>query len=310
MRKMKLFVVVYAVFFSLLNGCKSDEQESASPSDEQESVSPNVLNIVVILDTSNRVFPERHPGQIERDIEVVKEITDQFEPIVEEHINQADELAYEDSLTVIVPNQPGVPSIPWEIMEKLTIDYPEDCDSCGSYEGILKNLAQQKEALLNKMSRLYEFVGQHGQTGSDIWEWFKYEAEDYFDEDKRNLIICLSDGYLNFDRSIEARRSEGTFMKISELRDDPNWRARIRDGEGLKPIGENFSRYNVKFLMLEIAPQSEKGSGIPYQQDFDIIEEYWRKWLNDMEIKDTDFLKRGSGIPYRKIESFIFGESK
>ena len=34
---MKIFVVVCAVFFSLLNGCKSDEQEAASPSDEQEA---------------------------------------------------------------------------------------------------------------------------------------------------------------------------------------------------------------------------------------------------------------------------------
>ena len=97
-------------------------------------------------------------------------------------------------------------------------------------------------------------------------------------------------------------------MKIGELRDDPNWRARIRDGEGLKPIGKDFSPYNVAFLMLEIAPQSERGSGIPYQQDFDIIEAYWDTWLNSMGIKDTDFLKRGSSIPNRKIESFISGE--
>ena len=33
---MKIFVVC-AVFISLLNGCKSGEQESASASDEQES---------------------------------------------------------------------------------------------------------------------------------------------------------------------------------------------------------------------------------------------------------------------------------
>ena len=306
MRKMKLFVVVCAVFFGLLNGCKSDEQEPASPSDEQESASPNVLNIVVILDTSNRISPERHPGQIERDIEIVKEITAQFEPIVKKHINQADELAYEDSLTVIVPNQPGVPSIPWEIMEKLTIDYPEDCDSCESYEGILKNLAQQKEVLLNKMSRLYEFAGQHRQTGSDIWEWFKYEAEDYFDEKKRNLIICLSDGYLNFDRNIEANRIPDTFMRGRELRDDPKWQQRIHNSEGLKPIGKDFSPYNVKFLMLEIAPQRD-GEGIPYQNEFDIIKAYWDTWLNAMGIKDADFMKTGRP-PIKKIRSFISGE--
>ena len=313
MRKMKLFVVVCAVFFGLLNGCKSDEQESASPSDEQESASPNVLNIIVILDTSNRVSPERQPDQIERDIEIVKEITAQFGKIVGGeggHIDKAETLAYKDSLTVVVPNQPGVPSIPWEIIKKLTIedpDPPRGHVSTDGPSGIFTDLKKQVKALPDEMSRLYEFVLQHPQTGSDIYEWFQFEAKDYFDEKKRNLIICLSDGYLNFDRRIEARRREGTFMKIGELRNDPNPEQKIRNGEGLKPIGKNFSRYNVKFLMLEIAPQSERDSGIPYQQDFDIIKAYWDTWLNSMGIKEVDFMKTGRS-PINKIKSFISGE--
>ena len=70
MRKMKIFVVVCAVFFSLLNVNKSDGQES---------VLPNVLNIIVILDTSDRT---RHPGQIERDIAIIKAIVTQFEKLL------------------------------------------------------------------------------------------------------------------------------------------------------------------------------------------------------------------------------------
>ena len=295
MRKMKIFVVVYAVFFSLLNVNKSDGQESASP---------NVLNIIVILDTSDRVSPEKHPNQEKHDIRIVKEIVTQFEKVVEKHILQADELAYEDSLTIVVPNQPGVPSVSWEIMEKLTIEDPEGHVSLKGNSGILTELEKQKKALLDAMPQLYEEVVQNSQTGSDIWEWFKYEAEDYFGKNKRNLIICLSDGYLNFDRSIEARRREGTFMKISELRDDPNWKQRILDGEGLSPIGEDFSPFNVKFLMGEITLQGDS-SGIPYQQDFDIIKEYWKTWLNSMGIQDIDFRKR---LSLQRIKSFISGE--
>ena len=283
---MKIFVIVCAVFFTFL---------SVNKSDGQESLPPNVLNIIAILDTSDRVS---HPGQRDRDTRIVEKIVAQFIEVAKKHIGQSDTLAYKGSLTVVVPNQPSVPPIPWEIMEKLTIKDPKGWNSIQDMEESLK---QQKEALLEGISELYEAVEQHRQTGSDIWEWFKYEAEDYFDEKKRNLIICLSDGYLNFDRSIEARRREGTFMKISELRDDPNWRAKIR----LEPIGKDFSPYNVKFLMLEIAPQSERGSGIPYQQDFDIIEAYWDTWLNSMGIENPEFLKRGSGIPDRKINSFI-----
>ena len=304
MRKMTNFVVVCAVFFSLLNGCKSGEQESASPSDEQEPASPNVLNIIVILDTSNRVARERHPDQIERDIKIVEAIVAKFGKIVEKHIGQAEELAYKDSLTVVVPNQPGVTSIPLNIMETLAIKDPEKHRSREGEFGIFTDLKRQKQALLDEMPNLYQFVLQHPQTGSDIWEWFKYEAEDYFGKNKRNLIICLSDGYLNFDRSIEARRLPGTYMRARELREDPNWPKTIHDGEGLSPIGKDFSPLNVKFLMGEITLQGDS-SGIPYQQDFDIIKEYWATWLNSMGIQDIDFRRR---LSLQRIESFISGE--
>ncbi len=285
---MKIFVVVGMVFLILL---------SANKSDGHESPSLHVLNVIVILDTSNRVSRDRHPDQIERDIEIEREIVTRFEAVVKKHIDDSDDLAYDDSLTIVVPGQLTVPH-PWRIVQRLRIKDPGDCNN---YNGCLEQLTQQKNALLKEMSQLYEFVNQHPQTGSDIYEWFEFEAKDYFDEDKRNLIICLSDGYLNFDKSIEARREDGTHMKIRELRDDPNWKERILNGEGLKPIGEDFSPYNVKFLMLEIVPQNQK--------DFKIIKTYWDTWLNSMGIEDSDFRKK-TGLPIETIKSFISAESE
>ena len=61
--------------------------------------------------------------------------------------------------------------------------------------------------------------------------------------------------------------------------------------------------------MLEIVPQKDE-YGIAYQQDFEIIKEYWKKWLNDMGIKDIDFTKKRSNLPTQRIESFISGESR
>lgn len=311
---MKIFVVACTVFLTLVNVNKSDGQES---------LPPNFLNIIVILDTSDRVSRERHPRQIKRDIEIVAKIVTQFEKVVREHIDQSEELAYEDSLTVVVPNQPTVPSIPWEISEHLTIEDPRTPTTTGP--GDLRNaLKKQKEALLGKdigtsndgedvdeassgkIHDLYKCVEQHEQTGSDIWSWFKYEAVDYFSSDHQNLIICLSDGYLNFDWNIEARRLPGTFMRVRELRDDPNWQQRIHGGEGLSPIGKDFSPLNVKFLMGEITLQGDS-SGIPYQQDFDIIKEFWKTWLNSMGIQDIDFRKR---LSLQRIKSFISSESR
>ena len=299
MKKTKIFIVVCAVFFSLLNASKSDGKESKIPS-------PNVLNIIVVLDTSDRVSKEKHPDQMKRDIEIVEEIVTQFEEGVEGHILESDGLAYKDYLAVVIPAQPSVSPIPWAITDKLTIEDPGDHKSLG---GIFDDLKEQKEILLDEMPKLYDFVEQHKQTGSDIWDWFQSEAEDYLLADQLNLIICLSDGYLNFDKSIEAKRQKGTFMQIGKLRDDPNWKEKIHGSEGLLSIGKDFSHYNVKFLMAEINLQSEKGSGIPYQQDFEIIKAYWETWLDSMGIKETDFIKHGRPLK-KKIQSFISHENR
>lgn len=280
---MKVFVVVCAVLLMLLNASKSDGHESSSV---------HVLNIIVILDTSDRT---RHPNQMERDIAIVKELATQFEEVVKEHILKSPEPSYEDSLTIVVPDQPGVPPVPSGIMNTLKIR-----------EG-RGPLRRQTDALPDEMPRLYEFVGQHRQTGSDIWEWFVHEAEGYFDEKKRNLIVCISDGYLIFDNNIVARRLEGTSMKIRELRDDPNWRQKLLDGGGLCSDGKDFSRYDVQFRLLEIAMQQDE-DGIPYP-DFNIIKTYWDTWLNSMGIRDTGFRKQGRP-PGPPIRSLISTESR
>ena len=300
MIKVEIFVVALCtIFFSCLNVNKSDGAESKSPSFKP-------LNIIVILDTSNRISKESHPRQVERDIKIVKEIITQFSEVVKGHIERGDRLEYDSRLEIVIPDQPSVPTISLEITEKLAIKDQKGKDKRGhtSIKSIHDDLENQGKALLDAMPRVYEFVEKHKQTGSDIWKWFRYEAEDYLSADHRNRIICISDGYLDFDKNIEVERSEGTYMIVEELRDDPNCINKIRNGEGLLPIGKNFSHYNVRFLMLEIVLRSENNSGAPYQRDFEIIREYWETWLKSMEIESAEFMERGSH-PGRKIESYF-----
>lgn len=298
MTKVKIFVVLGAVFFSFLNVNTSDGEKSKSP--------PKPVNIIVILDTSDRVSKKKHSDQVERDKKIVKEIITQFNEVVKEHIEKGDELKYDSRLDIVIPNQPSVPMIPWDITEKLTIKDRKGKDKRGhtSIAGIHDDLEKQGKALLDAMSELYDFVGEHNQTGSDIWEWFRSEAKDYLSADHQNLIICISDGYLDFDKKIEAKRTKGTYMQVGKLRDDPDWKQKIHNSDGLLPIGQDFNHYNVKFLMLEIALRSEKATGVPYQKDFDIIREYWKTWLKLMRIESTNFIKRGSH-PGRQIESYF-----
>ena len=260
------------------------------------------VNIVIILDTSDRVSDEKHPGQIGRDKAIIEEIVTEFEKVTKRRILAAEKLQYNDRLTIVIPTQPGVPPVPRQIMARLKIA-DEDRDSHRSLAGINADVETRKNGLLDALDTLYEFVRQHKHTGSDIWEWFKYEAESYFSESHQNIVICISDGYLNFDNKIEEKRIPGTYMRVNELRDDPQWEQKIRDGQGLLPTGNDLSRYNIDFLMSEIQLRADE-ENISYQKDFQIIISYWEAWLSAMKIKSVDFGKVGHPVG-QKIKNLI-----
>ncbi len=281
--KKNILVVVYAIFLVFIDVQRSGAQTS--------NFTP--MNIVVILDTSNRISEQRHPGQVERDIEIIEEVAARFVEKTKTHISASKTLKYEDRFTVVIPSQPSIPPVPRKITKNLTIEGPrEELSSLRGGSGILTHLDEQKEALCSELPKLYEFVGQHRQTGSDIWEWFKYQAESYFFESHQNIVICISDGYLNFDKNIETGRFPRTFMRVSQLRGDPDYERKIRGDQGLRPINKDFSRYKIDFLMTEIQLQTDT-SGAPYQKDFQIITLYWETWLNSMGIKSVAFGKVG-----------------
>lgn len=296
MRMLKSFVTICTLFLSLLDVNTSDGQAPKS------RLSHGAVNVIVILDTSNRVSEKKNPGQIERDKEIIEEIATEFEKVAKRHILESDGLQYEDRLTIVIPSQPGVPPLPGQIMKTLRIE-DKNKESHKTLAGINADIEKRKQSLLGELDKLYEFVGQHKQTGSDIWEWFKYQAESYFSASHRNIVVCISDGYLNFDKKIEAKRIPRTYMQVSKLRDDPEWEQKIRGGEGLLTIGKDFSRYNIDFLMGEIQLQTDK-DGVPYQKDFQIITLYWEVWLNAMKIKSTDFGKVGHPVG-QKVKNLI-----
>ena len=284
----KIAIVFYLTFLMVLNIGASAE---AKP-----------VNIVIILDTSDRISDEMHPGQIERDKEIIEEIVTEFEKVTKRHILASEKLQYQDRLTIAIPTQPSVPPVPRQIVKDLTIA-DKDSGSHRSLAGINADVENRKQVFLNTLNTLYEFVRQHRHTGSDIWEWFKYEAESYFSESHQNIVVCISDGYLNFDNRIEDMRIPRTYMQVKELRDDPQWKQKIQSGEGLLTIGQDFSRYHIDFLMSEIHLQTDENN-VPYQKDFQILTLYWEVWLKAMKIKSTNFGKVGHPIG-QKIRNLI-----
>ncbi len=285
---MKIFVSVCIVLFVFLNVHKSEGQDLGLST-------PKTVNIIVILDTSNRVSKNIHPGQVERDKEIVHSIVDLFDQLVSSHfatLKMGDPIEHPHRLTFVVPEQPGMPPIQQDIMRKLTIE---------SQRGGKDAFIKQKKMLLEGIDELYTVVeNQNKFPGSDIWKWFNDYAEYYLPSDAHNCIICLSDGYLNFDRNIETSLRQGRYMQVRQLRGIQNWE---REFQGLSPINKNFS---AEFLMIEIALQ-RRNNKTEYTEDFDIIKKYWKTWFNSMGIMEIKFIKKGINTDILKttIESFI-----
>ena len=202
-----------------------------------------------------------------------------------------------------MPEQPGVAPIPQKIIENLKI-WPQDRDrSAGA-----PRFREMKTKLLTAINELYESVNKQGKfTGSDIWKWFRDSAGVYLKPNTLNYIICFSDGYLDFNADIQAGRAKKEnktnyipYPQVVRYRNNPNWKEKFHsEGHGLLEIKEDFSDYNVKFLMVEIAHR--------HMLDLEIVKEYWRTWLKSMGIVDSQFLPAQDDpqIVIERIRKFI-----
>ena len=283
--------IIFAILFGPIS-CKPDERQV------QPQMPP--INIVVILDTSDRISREKNPEQVQKDIEIARSIVDLFEEFVQKKLY----IGSNHTLGFVIPEQKNFPSIPQNIISDLKI-WPTPQEKRGG----APVFEEKKVDLLTAIDKLYQFVGNQNKfTGSDIWIWFRDSAEVYLKKDSRNYIICLSDGYLDFNADIQAKRSKIKnkasyipYSQIIQFRNTPNWQQKFRDEEhGLLETGKNFSDYDVKFLMVEIAYRD--------MFDLEIIKEYWRKWLESMGISDAEFLpgQDDPRIVKERIKSFIF----
>ena len=295
MKKIEILGTIFVAFFILMVGCGG----CSDPSPQTTRPKPKPMNIIVILDTSDRISNRENPIQIKRDIVIAKGITNlYYEHVLRQRGDWRNRIAF------VVPPQFGASKIPSEIVRQLEI-WPTIADERAGR----KRLDEMKKKLDDAIDELYQELGNTQAasfTGSDIWSWFRDSAEVYLKPDARNYVICLSDGYLDFNRSIQIERPERTYIsyrEVAKLRETPNWKSKFHtEGHGLLGIEKDFSGYGVKFLMVEIKHR--------HMLDFEIVKEYWRTWLKSMGITDSQFLPTQDvpEIVIEKIKEFISTE--
>jgi len=294
-KKTKVFAVVFAVnFLLLIVGCTNNPSDAKDFSPKSSLKKP--VNIIVIVDTSDRASKAKNPRQIEKDIKITKRIVNVFE---EKFVRPNLYIGSKDTLAFVVPEQPNAAPIPQQTLVDLKI-WPTPKQRAGGAPEFKK----MKTTLIGAITELYQFVGKQNQfPGSDIWSWFRDSAEVYLKPDARNYIICLSDGYLDFNHNIQIKRPKRTYIpyrQVVKFRDIPNWKQKFHsEAHGLLEIGKDFSNYNVKFLMVEITHR--------HMLDFEIVKEYWQTWLKSMGIADSQFLltQDDPQIVIEKIAEFI-----
>ena len=282
-KKNMVFATLFTVFLlGLTAGCTDDKSDAKNlPS---KPLSTKFVNIIVILDISDRVAKAKNPRQAEKDIVIGEAIVNLFEDFARQQLY----VGSRHRLAFVVPEQPGVTPIPQKIIENLKI-WPQDRDRRAG----APRFREMKTKLLTAINELYESVNKQGKfTGSDIWKWFRDSAEVYLKPGTLNYIVCFSDGYLDFNTDIQVRRTKKgnktnyiPYRQVARFRNNPNWKQKFHTEEyGLLDIGKgkDFSNYNVKFLMVEIAHR--------HMLDLEIIKEYWRTWLKSMGITDSQFL--------------------
>ena len=301
MEKIKILGTIFIGFLILIGGCGG----CSDPSPQITRPKPKPINIIVILDTSDRISHRENPTQVETDVLITKGITNLY---YEHILRQRGD--WRNRVVFVVPPQSGRPKIPLEIIRQLKIS-PTIEDKRGGRE----RLDEMKKNLDNAIDILYQEIDTMSKlantqdpffTGSDIWMWFLKSAEVYLKPDARNYIICLSDGYLDFNDNIQRNRrqvkNKTNYTSVSKFRDVPNWKEKFHVEEhGLLEIGKDFSGYDVKFLMVEIKLRGDEERGIIYTQDFEIIKEYWQTWLKSMGIAKSQFLLTQDD-PQRVIE--------
>lgn len=297
-KDIKVLASVFAVTLLLLTvGCTSDKSEAKNISSETSLMKS--VNIIVIIDTSDRVSQTKNPHQVKKDIKITESIVNIFE---EKFVRPNLYIGSKDTLAFVVPEQPNIAPIQQQTLMNLKI-WPTSQQRAGGAPEFKK----MKTKLIGAIDELYQSVSkQKVFTGSDVWKWFRDSAEVYLKPDALNYIICLSDGYLDFNHNIQIERPKRTYIsyrQVAKLRETPNWKQKFHaEKHGLLEIGEDFSNYNVKFLMVEIAHR--------HMLDLEIVKEYWQTWLKSMGITDSQFLSTQDDpqIVIRKIIEFISTE--
>ncbi len=291
--------ILFLIIYIFINGCDIGAQDT-------EGSAP--INIVVLLDLSDRVSSPEY-GDISRrdvinDIRHCRSILKEFREILRRSRHKDLE-----KLRFVVIDQPGLP-----LGRNNTIVFNKE------FKKNLQTVVTKEEMIFDELYELYLKAHTYDNqilTGAAIWSWFNEKSNDFLLHGHRNYIICMTDGYPEFNKEVKEYMPTGTHVTVDKeirISDDLNAMLEMDKYKLKKPENVDFSigyKYEVQFLMLGIKNRMEKINRkelgyTPKIDDRDILEGIWERWLRSMGIKHFDF--RSSDVDSEEITNFLSTE--
>lgn len=302
MKKLIYLFALTLIFGSCADEKKNDKVEANSKNNEVANVkSDKQLNITILLDLSDRIEPTKYPSKpehFERDIEIVNYFTEIFKKDME----QKGAFMANGKMKVIFSPRPNDEEIN-KIASELSVDLSKT-----------KNTKEKKQVFDNMSSsfrdnleRIYsKTIETKNYPGSDVWRFFKNDVADYAisnDEDYRNILVILTDGYLFHESSKDKEGNRSMSLLPRNVKSNgfrsSNWKKKFEDGDyGYISTREDLN--NLDVLVLEISPSPQD------KDDEDVIKAYLTKWFDEMNVNNFELYN--SDLPqYTKtrIDKFI-----
>lgn len=258
--KTKIFSLVFsgAMALLLIVGCGSKSSEKTAGSVSHTPTENKPLNISIYLDLSDRLERKMSPSQKDRDIEIIKHITE----IVKNHAVNQKILPCKDRIKVFFYPSPEDADI-----ARIANDLEMDLGKAQPAEK--KAILTDFQGKFNKsLSQIYDVTLQNKNwTGSDIWGFFHKQVDTYcMKENARNIIVILTDGYI--------------FHTNNQQKDGDNYSYILPKTLANKKSGLIVSRKgleNLEVLMLEVNPYDPKHQGQ--------MEDILTNWFSGMGVK-------------------------
>jgi hypothetical protein len=253
----------------------------------------NNLNISVLLDLSDRI---EEPKTISKDVAYLSSLANAFL----QHINTKKSVLLEDRIQLFFNPEPTSGEIN-EIAENLNIHFNKDSS--------VELIKDTKRLYSTEPLKLYELAkaDANGQKqnypGSDIWRFFKDNAQDYsIDDCHRNILVILTDGYMYYENTQMKEENRTSYLTPNSLAKlnlkSSKWKEEMEEKDlGFIPAAENLN--DLEVLVIGINSLNDDN---PYAQD--IITEYWSKWFEEMGITKENY-KIKSAVIASNMEKVI-----